>query len=77
MAALTLLLLVSSWVNMLWLVSPAFHPTRFTIHWLDVLATLGVGGLWLARFFAQLDDRAPVPRHDPAWPLPALDYAHR
>ena len=77
MAMLATLILFTSWINTLWLVSPAFHPATFTIHWLDVLTVIGIGGLWIARFIAQLDGRAPVPLHDPALPLEIPRYVHR
>ena len=35
-------------VTNFWLVMPVFHPTGFAIHWLDPVAVIALGGLWLA-----------------------------
>jgi hypothetical protein len=35
------------------------------VHWLDAAAVLGVGGVWLALFAANLKSRALLPQNDP------------
>lgn len=50
-------------IDLFWLVVPGLVGARFTIHWLDVLTLLGLGGLWLALFLAYLRAR---PLLDPA-----------
>jgi hypothetical protein len=50
-------LLFATFVHLLWLVAPAFHPQALRIHWLDVVAFVAIGGLWLAGFFWQLRSR--------------------
>jgi hypothetical protein len=52
-------------VDVFWLVMPAFFPGRLQVHWLDVLAPIGLGGLWLAAFLWQLQRRSPLPWHEP------------
>jgi hypothetical protein len=52
-------------VDMFWLVAPAFHPEGFTIHWMDLAAPVGLGGLWLAAFFSNLKRAPLLPLHDP------------
>ena len=52
-------------VEVFWLTQPAFAGSRFRIHWMDVLAPIGVGGLWLAVFFWQLGKRPLLPVNDP------------
>jgi hypothetical protein len=66
-----LLVLVARLVDLYWLVMPAFSPDRLTLHWIDVAALLGVGGLWLSYFVWQLRDLPLLPLRDPA--LPVLD----
>jgi hypothetical protein len=61
-AALVILL---RFVDLFWLVEPAFYPQNFSLHWLDLLATVGVGGLWLAVFIWQLGARPLLPLKDP------------
>ena len=48
-------------VNMFWLVAPALHPSQLSVHWLDVLAPIGIGGLWLAVFIRHLRGRSVIP----------------
>ena len=52
-------------VEVFWFVKPAFHPGVFSIHWLDLAAPVGIGGLWLSVFLWQLESRALYPFHDP------------
>lgn len=52
-----LLLLAMRFVDLFWLVGPSFHPEGFSIHWLDVVLPIAIGGLWLAFFVQQLKGR--------------------
>jgi hypothetical protein len=58
-------ILVMQLVNLVWLVAPAFHPEALYLHWMDVAAPVGLGGVWLAAFLRGLADRPLVPTHDP------------
>lgn len=75
MAILTMVMLFSHWINIFWLVQPAFSPAGFAIHWLDFLTLIGLGGAWLAWSFWRLPGRPLVPLHDPALPRPEVRYA--
>ena len=52
-------------VDVFWLTQPAFAAGGFHLHWMDLLAPVGVGGLWLAAFFRQLGKRPLLPVNDP------------
>ncbi|HEV2065158.1 MAG TPA: hypothetical protein VGS00_11490 [Thermoanaerobaculia bacterium] len=52
-------------VDVLWLILPAFSPARFAIRWTDLAVPIGIGGLWLAVFAAQLTKRPLLPYGDP------------
>ena len=52
-------------VDLFWHVAPAFHETELVIHWMDLLAPMAIGGLWLASFARQLNSRPLVPLHYP------------
>ena len=41
------------------------------MHWMDVAAVLGVGGIWLSFFCLQLRDQPLLPLNDPALPVAA------
>ena len=53
------------WIDVVWMMAPSFYPARFHIHWMDILAPVGIGGLWLAVFLAYLNRRSLLPLHDP------------
>jgi hypothetical protein len=59
------LLLVMRLVDLFWLITPAFRHDHFHVHWLDVVAPLGLFGLWLYAFLGQLVRRPFLPRNDP------------
>ncbi len=41
-------------VDLFWLTAPEFWPGRFHLHWMDIAAPVGIGGVWLAVFAWQL-----------------------
>jgi hypothetical protein len=41
-------------VDLFWLIAPELHQEGLNVHWLDVMAPLGIGGIWLAIFTSQL-----------------------
>ena len=59
------LMIVMRLVDLFWVVAPNFHPEKLSVHWMDLAAPLGIGGVWLAVFFWQLKGRALLPLHDP------------
>ncbi len=58
-------LVVMCIVDMFWIVTPAFHPSGPEIHATDLLAIVGIGGLWLWRYAGHLKGRQLLPRNDP------------
>jgi hypothetical protein len=61
MVVVAIWLLVMRVVDLFWLsASDSFH-----VHWLDLAAPAGVGGIWIAAFFWQLKQRPLLPLHDP------------
>jgi hypothetical protein len=53
------------WVDLFWMIAPSFYPAAFHLHWLDIAALVGIGGIWLAVFLGYLKDRSLLPLHDP------------
>jgi len=51
-------------VDLFWLIVPAFQQSGVRVHWMDVAAPVGVGGTWLAAFTWQLGARPLVPLQD-------------
>jgi hypothetical protein len=68
LAILGIWLLVVRFVDMVWNVDPAFDRSAFRFHWMDPAAAIGVGGLWIAAYLAQLKKRPILPLNDPDLP---------
>jgi hypothetical protein len=57
-------LLLLRFVDLYWTVDPAFDA-GVRVHWLDLAAAVGIGGVWLAMFARQLEAQPLLPLHDP------------
>jgi hypothetical protein len=64
LAGVAVALIVMSLVDIYWLVVPAFQPAWPRIHPMDILTTIGIGGLWISRFVAELKKKPLLPLHD-------------
>lgn len=53
-------------VDIFWVIKPSFHPEGVYIHPLDVIALLGMGGIWIAAFLWALGSKRLVPNNVPA-----------
>ncbi len=68
-----LLIIVMRMIDLLWMLAPAFDGHNWI--WLDVIALLGFGGLWLGIFSWQLGKRSLIPINDPQYES-VLEQAH-
>ncbi len=59
-------LLVMRLFDLVWTVQPSFRHDGLAIHWMDLLAPVGIGGIWFAAFLWQLGRMPLVARHEPA-----------
>ncbi len=59
------LVLVMRVFDLYWVLIPAFTHEHFHLSWMDVVAPIGMGGIWLWFFFWQLGKRAMIPINDP------------
>jgi hypothetical protein len=59
-AAVALAILVMRFVDIYWIIVPAFHTDELYLHWLDLTVPIGIGGLWVASFFRELGRRSLV-----------------
>jgi hypothetical protein len=55
---------VMCFVDIFWIVAPGFGRPGFTVHWMDIAAPTGIGGVWVAIFIKQLKRRSLAPVHD-------------
>jgi hypothetical protein len=58
-------MMVITLVDVYWLVVPSFEKVRPQIHLLDIFALIGIGGVWVATYMAQLKKMPLLPLHDP------------
>ena len=65
LAMLAALILVMRVVDVIWLIEPSFDREHFHLSWMDLVAPIAIGGLWLATFAWQLQKRSLVPINDP------------
>jgi len=67
LGTIAVILLVMGLVDVFWLVTPAFSREGPNPHWMDLLATIGIGGIWVAAYLTQLKARPLLPLHDPQY----------
>jgi hypothetical protein len=65
LARVAAVILFMHWLVVLWMVVPSFYPAQFHIHWMDIVAPIGIGAVWLAAFLGYLKARSLLPLHDP------------
>ena len=73
--AVAVAILLMRLVDLLWMLVPGFHRSGLALRWLDLVAPIGFGGLWLSAFLSELRGRPLVPQNDPAVEE-ALAHAH-
>jgi hypothetical protein len=61
------LLVVMRFVDVSWLVLPAFSRGAFRLDWMNLAAPIGLGGLWLALYARNLLARPLLPVNDPGF----------
>jgi len=78
LALLACFILVLRLVDMFYLIGPSprvsGHSAGFHISWMDFVAPVAVGGIWLWYFFGELLKRPLVPVNDPFLPS-AIEHA--
>lgn len=53
-------------IDLFWLIAPSFYGGEFTLHWLDFITPVGIGGIWMAVFIWHLKGKPSLlPENDP------------
>jgi hypothetical protein len=60
-------------VDLFWLTMPALRPT-LSLHWLDVVIPVAMGGFWVALFAWHLKRKSLAPLHDPVFQEVAVPH---
>jgi len=58
-------LLVMRFIDLYWLMEPAWHPGNFQFKWLDIATALGFFGIWLGLWAWQFKKMPLMPVNDP------------
>ncbi len=69
------LILVMRLVDLFWTIAPNFTGAHFHVSWMDVVAPIGLGGLWLSLFARALGRRPLIPINDPLYET-VLEQVH-
>jgi hypothetical protein len=65
LVVVALSVIVMRLVDLFWQIGPMHGADHFGLHWLDVVAPIALGGVWLAIFTWQLQSRALLPLGEP------------
>ena len=57
-------LFIAHVLDQFWLVLPELHPSRLTIHVMDILAPIGMGFIWVTLYIKLLHQRSLIPLED-------------
>jgi hypothetical protein len=63
-AVVTIILLVMRYVEIYWLVGPAFHGEHFHFSWISAVAFVAIGGIWFWYLVRQLKGQTIIPIHE-------------
>ncbi|MDZ7705217.1 MAG: hypothetical protein U5L04_12130 [Trueperaceae bacterium] len=58
-------MILMRFVDLFWIIVPAFGREGFPLHLLDVVLVVGIGGLWLAAFAYWMKGKSLLPLNDP------------
>jgi len=72
---ISVLILLMRLVDFFWMITPSFTHEHFVVSWMDVVAPIGIGALWLAAFAWKLTARPLVALNDPQYES-VLEQAH-
>jgi len=75
LATIAVAIIIARLLDLFFLIMPEFYRDRLSVHWLDVAAIAGVGGLWMTMFLWRLGSQPLLPPNDPEL-APALARKH-
>jgi len=75
LARVALLVFLMRVVDLYWMMAPAYEEGRLRLHWIDLAAVIGVGGVWVHLFLRQLGKMPLLPQRDP-YLEEALGHGH-
>jgi len=67
--------LAMRFVDLFYIVTPSFRPAEIAVHWMDIVAPIGIGGIWVWAFAGNLKGRPLLPARDPRF-VAVAEHAH-
>ena len=64
LAGMALWLIAARLLDLFFMIGPEAYPDGLRFHWLDLAAVIGLGGIWVALFAANLKSRPLLPLRD-------------
>ena len=63
--AVAVWMIVVRMLDIFWFVAPAFRQRGLEVYWTDIVAPIGIGGIWIAFFIRHLKARPLLASNDP------------
>jgi len=64
LVVMALWIFIMRFVDVYWIIMPAFHPQQVGLHFLDIAAQVAMGGIWIYVFASQLRKYPLLPLND-------------
>ncbi len=74
--ALAVWIILMRALDVFWIVAPAWRQRGLEVYWTDIVALIGLSGIWLAFFIRNLKSRPLLASHDPRDTYSLLAKAH-
>jgi len=65
LAGMALWMIAVRFLDVFYIIGPEAYPEGLRFHWMDAAATVGLGGIWVALFAANLKSRPLLPLREP------------
>jgi hypothetical protein len=75
LAMIAIVVFLMRFIDLFWIITPTFRREHLGLSFMDIVAPLAMGGLWVAFFAWQLKKRPLLPINDP-YLEQALEHAH-
>ncbi len=64
---LSVLILLMRVIDLFWMIAPEFRHDGFHVSWMDIVAPVAIGGIWVAMFLWELNKQPLIPINDPQY----------
>ena len=65
LAGMAVWMIAMRYLDLFYMIGPEAYPDGLSFHWLDVATVVGIGGIWVSAFAANLKNRPLLPLRDP------------